>query len=48
MITTTTIVDFAGSTYVRIPKDLAKYFNANPGDCKIEDVSKNEAKIVFG
>lgn len=43
----TTIVDFAGSTYVRIPKDLAKYFKADPGVCSIEDTNKNEAKLVF-
>lgn len=47
MISETTIIDVGGSLYARIPFDQVKYFKIKPGTCSIEDLSKNEAKLVF-
>lgn len=47
MISKTTIIDVGGSLYARIPFDQVKYFEIKPGICTIEDVNKNEAKLVF-
>lgn len=47
MISDTTVIDLGGSLYVRIPFNQVKYFELEPGTCEIEDLNKNEAKLVF-
>jgi hypothetical protein len=47
MISETSIIDFGGSLYVRIPFTQVKFYEAKPGKCMIEDLSKDEAKLVF-
>jgi len=48
----TKFLDIGGSIYVRIPAAHVRHFGILKGDrkpiCKIEDTSKNTAKLTFG
>ncbi len=47
----TSILDIAGSLYIRIPSNMAKYFKLSEikenGECKIKDLTKNKAELTF-
>ena len=51
MIINTTVSDNGGSVYVRIPKAMAEHFELiekdKPFECKIEDLNKYEARLIF-
>ena len=51
MIIDTTAIVIDGTIYVRIPSNVVDNFElrgrAAPFDCKIEDISKTEARIIF-
>jgi len=51
MILITTILEIGGSFYVRIPAPAVGNYGLlkenTPIQCKIEDISKNELKIIF-
>ncbi len=44
----TSVLNISGSIYVRIPFEMAGYFELKGGtEAKISDVSKREATLVF-
>ena len=48
MISETSIIDIAGSMYVRVPANMAEYFKIkDKRKCKIEDIDKNKVEITF-
>lgn len=51
MEATTSILDIAGTLYVRVPHNMAEYFRLpeikENGECKIKDLTKNKAEITF-
>ena len=47
MITKTSVIDVGGSLYTLVPKQLVEYFKLKPGICEIEDINKDEAKLIF-
>jgi hypothetical protein len=51
MESNTSILNIAGTLYVRVPSNMAKYFRLSDikenGECKIKDLTKNKAELTF-
>lgn len=47
MLLETTIHKVGGSHMLVIPPAMVEYHKVKPGKCKIEDIGKNESKLIF-
>lgn len=51
MESNTSILNIAGTFYVRVPFNMATYFRLSDikenGECKIKDLTKNKAELTF-